>query len=108
MVLMSDTMKLLICIVFDIADFTVGRILGAGIIMDLVAAALAVILFGPVGLVALWEVADPTEQVDGFVPTLTLIALSQLGKSKKKKPAESIEDVDGSIDAQIAQEAARR
>ena len=46
--------------------------------------AAAVAMFGWSGLFAFWEAADPTGQLDGFVPTLTLIALSQMGKEKKK------------------------
>ena len=53
-------------------------------VFDVALAAIAYIMWGPVGLVQLWEVADPSEQIDGFVPTMTLIALSQLGRRKKK------------------------
>ena len=87
----TDVVKLIIAIVIDIIDFTVGRILGTGMVLDLVIAIIAVVLWGPAGLVALWELADPSEQIDGFVPTMTLIALSQMGKSKKKKlPPEAL------------------
>jgi hypothetical protein len=90
-VIKSDFGKLLIAIVLDVVDFTLGRVLGVGTVMDVVFAAVAFALWGPVGLIALWEVADPSEQIDGFVPTMTLIAISQLGKSRKKAAAEPLE-----------------
>lgn len=82
----TDIAKLLIAVAIDIIDFTVGRIFGAGTALDIIFAILAVILWGPAGLIAFWEVADPSGQIDAFVPTMTLIALSQMGKAKKTKP----------------------
>lgn len=81
----ADIAKLIIAVALDVIDFTVGRIIGAGTVLDLVYAIIAVLLWGPAGLIALWELADPSEVIDGFVPTMTLIALSQMGKSKKKQ-----------------------
>ena len=81
---MSNRAKLVIAIIFDILDFTVGRIPGFELIFDAGLGVLAVLLWGWPGLLAFWEIADPTGQVDGFVPTLTLIALSQMGRGKKK------------------------
>lgn len=83
----SDAAKLLICVVLDVLDFTIGRIPGFEIAFDAFLAAAAVAMWGWAGLFALWEIVDPTGQVDGFVPTMTLIAISQLGKAKRKKPA---------------------
>jgi hypothetical protein len=80
----SDAAKLAIAVLLDILDFTLGRILGAGTVLDIVFAGIAFVLWGPVGLLALWEAIDVTDQVDGFVPTMTLIALSQMRKAKKK------------------------
>ncbi len=70
--------KFAIALVLDLIDFTIGRapILGVG--MDALAAGVAVLLWGWKGLFALWELADPTEQIDGFAPTQTLIALASL------------------------------
>lgn len=82
----SDAGKLLIAVLLDILDFTLGRMIGAGTVLDLVFAGIAFVLWGPVGLVALWEAIDVTDQVDGFVPTMTLIALSQMRKKRAKKP----------------------
>lgn len=76
-------LKLVAAIILDIADFTVGRILGVGTVMDIVMVLMAVALFGWKGLLQLWEVADLSDQIDGFVPTLTLLALTELGNNKK-------------------------
>ncbi|MEO1252102.1 MAG: hypothetical protein AAFW81_07145 [Pseudomonadota bacterium] len=79
----SDIAKLLIAVVLDVLDFTVGRIPGLELPFDLVMGVAAVSLFGWAGLFAFWEAFDPTGQIDGFVPTLTLIALSQMGKGRR-------------------------
>ncbi|MCI5045163.1 MAG: hypothetical protein MRY72_10740 [Aquisalinus sp.] len=83
--------KLIAAIILDIADFTVGRILGFGTAMDMVMVLIAFAMFGWKGLFSLWEVADLSDQVDGFVPTLTLIALSELRDGKKDKAADDHE-----------------
>lgn len=75
--------KLVVAVILDIADFTIGRIPGFELVFDAVLGVAAVALWGWPGLFAFWELADPTGQADGFVPTLTLIALSQMGKGKK-------------------------
>lgn len=80
----SDVAKLAIAVLLDVLDFTLGRILGAGTVLDIVFAGIAFVLWGPIGLLALWEAIDVTDQADGFVPTMTLIALSQMGKGRKK------------------------
>ncbi|MEM8770630.1 MAG: hypothetical protein AAGD92_03165 [Pseudomonadota bacterium] len=80
----SDMAKLLLCVVLDILDFTIGRIPGFELPFDILLGVAAVVMWGWPGLFAFWEVADPTGQIDGFTPTLTLIALSQMGKRKKK------------------------
>ena len=70
--------KLVAAVLLDIADFTIGRIIGFGTGFDIVLAGIGFALFGWKGLAQLWEVADPTDQIDGFVPTLTLVALANL------------------------------
>jgi len=80
----SDAMKLIIAVIFDILDFTIGRIPGFEIVFDIVCGVVAVGLWGWPGLFAFAEIADPTGQVDGFVPIMTMIALSQMGKGRKK------------------------
>lgn len=86
----SDIAKLVISVLLDLADFTIGRL---GIVIpgfemgfDAVLGVAAVALWGWPGLFAFWELADPTGQIDGFVPTLTLIALSQMRNKKNKTP----------------------
>jgi hypothetical protein len=67
--------KLFICMGMDFFDFTVGRLLGFGIAVDVGCALICSALWGKRGLWALWEVADITEQLDAFIPTCTIIAL---------------------------------
>ena len=76
--------KLIVAILLDIADFTLGRIIGFGTAMDMVFTLIAVMMFGWKGLFQLWEVVDLSDQIDGFVPTLTLLALTELRQDKKK------------------------
>lgn len=76
--------KLVIAIILDVLDFTIGRIPGFELAFDVVLGVVAVALWGWAGLFAFWEIADPTGQIDGFAPTLTLIALSQMGRGQKK------------------------
>lgn len=82
----SDMAKLVLAVVLDVLDFTVGRIPGFEMVVDAALGIAAVALWGWAGIFAFWELADPTGQADGFVPTLTLIALSQMGKGKNKSP----------------------
>ena len=77
--------KLVVAVVLDILDFTVGRVPGFELVFDAVMGVTAVLLWGGPGLIAFWELADPTGQADGFVPTMTLIALSQMGKGGKRR-----------------------
>lgn len=83
----SDAAKLVVSVVLDVLDFTIGRIPGFEMAFDAFLAAAAVAMWGWPGLFALWEIADPTGQADAFVPTMTLIALSQMGKARKKAAA---------------------
>lgn len=69
-------------VVLDVLDFTLGRAPLFGMGFDAVSAGVSVLLWGWKGALALWEIADPTEQADGFVPTHTLIALAALRARK--------------------------
>lgn len=68
--------KLVVCLIYEFLDFTVGKVFflvpfhGEIIGCDLTAA-----LFGKAGLLYGLEAIDPTEQIDGFIPTATIIAL---------------------------------
>ena len=83
--------KLVVAVILDALDFTVGRVPGFELPFDIVMGVAAVALFGWPGLFAFWETLDITGQADGFVPTLTLIALSQMGKGGKKDNPEIID-----------------
>ncbi|MEK7265931.1 MAG: hypothetical protein AAB227_07515 [Pseudomonadota bacterium] len=80
----SDAVKLAIAVIFDLLDFTIGRIPGFELLFDIVSGVVAIGLWGWPGLFAFLEITDPTGQVDAFVPIMTMIALSQMGKNKKK------------------------
>lgn len=67
--------RLGVSIVIDVLNVTIGRIPIIGEAEDGVSALLLTVLWGPAGLLSLWELADVTEQIDGLVPTGTLIAL---------------------------------
>ena len=77
-----EVVKLLIAVVLDVLDFTIGRIPGFEVGFDLILGVAAVVMWGWPGFFAFWEVADPTGQIDGFAPTMTLIALSQMRRKK--------------------------
>jgi len=68
--------KLIACIAYDFFDFTIGRLLiplpFAG---EILGCALCCLLFGKDGMLYGLEAIDITEQIDGFVPTATLIAI---------------------------------
>lgn len=74
--------KLVIAIILDLVDFTIGRVLGVGLVSNLILTLAGVGLFGWRGLFHLLEFLDPTHQIDGFVPTLTLIALTERGRNQ--------------------------
>lgn len=69
--------KLALCIAYDLFDMTFGRLLFvvpfAG---EIVGVALCCALFGKSGVWAMLEIFDPTEQIDGFIPIATIIALA--------------------------------
>lgn len=79
-----DVVKLIIAVALDLLDFTIGRIPGFELLFDAVMGVAAIAMFGWSGLFALWELGDPTGNVDAFVPTMTIIALTQMGKKKKR------------------------
>lgn len=79
----AAVVKLVIAVILDVLDFTLGRLPGFEIVVDIALGVAAVAMWGWAGLFAFWEIADPTGQIDGFVPTMTLIALSQMNKGKK-------------------------
>lgn len=81
-------LKLAISITFDLLDLTIGRFfLGISLIGEVCSALLMMILWGPLGLLTVWEAGDLTEQIDGFVPSNLIVgvlaARNQLRERKK-------------------------
>src|SRR5262245_32938957 len=68
-------LRLALSIVIDLFDLTLGHIPVFGTVNDGVRTVVLFALWGPAGLVNIWEVFDFTDFVDGFIPTATLIAL---------------------------------
>jgi hypothetical protein len=68
-------LRLALSLAIDVADATFGRVPLVGTVQEGVGTAILVVLWGPAGLLYLGELADFTEQVDGFIPTATLIGL---------------------------------
>ncbi len=64
--------KLIGCVAFDTIDFFV-RIPGLGSIYDLIGIPVAYYLVGPLGILYAWELLDITDQLDGFIPTMTIL-----------------------------------
>jgi hypothetical protein len=68
-------LRLALSVAIDVADFTLGRIPIFGSVTEGVGTIVLFGLWGPAGLVNLWELVDFTEQADAFIPTATMIAL---------------------------------
>lgn len=62
--------KFTIAGIYDLMDLMSVPFLGS--LFDGVGILLGVALWGPVGLVNTWELIDPTDQFDKFVPTMVL------------------------------------
>lgn len=74
--------KLIVCALYDLLDFTVGRILfPVPFLGELVGCVVCCAMFGKEGVLYGLEGIDLTEQIDGFIPTATIIAI-------KNKPVE--------------------
>lgn len=68
--------KFAICVLYDLFDFTFGRLLfPIPLSGEIVGCLIGVAMFGYKGLWYGLEAIDPTEQLDGFIPTATIIAL---------------------------------
>ncbi len=83
-------LKLAACIALDIFDFTVGRLLIVGLfggvvaasVIELLSAAVAAAMWGPLGWLAALEILEPTGQLDAFIPSCTLIAMRCWNKTR--------------------------
>ena len=71
----KKTLKLGISMFLDFLDFTIGRLLGFGILFDIGCACICAALWGKRGWWAMWEVIDVTENLVDWLPTCTIIAL---------------------------------
>jgi hypothetical protein len=68
--------KLALCIAYDVFDFTIGRLLfPVPFLGEVIGCGLCCMMFGTAGLLYGLEAIDPTEQIDGFIPAATIIAL---------------------------------
>lgn len=68
-------LRLALSVVIDLFDLTLGRIPIFGSVTEGVGTIVLVAIWGPVGLIYLWELVDLTDQADSFIPTATLVAL---------------------------------
>ena len=68
-------LRLALSVVIDVFDFSLGRIPIFGSVTEGVGSLVLYLLWGPAGLLNLLELIDVTDNLDGFIPTATLIAL---------------------------------
>jgi len=67
--------RLALSVVIDLMDFTLGRIPILGTVEDGIGGIVLTAVWGRAGLAYFWELFDITDQIDGFIPTATLIGL---------------------------------
>jgi hypothetical protein len=68
--------KLIVCIAYDFFDMTVGRLLfPIPFLGEIIGCGLCCLMFGTEGMLYGLEAIDITEQIDGFIPAATIIAL---------------------------------
>ena len=70
---MNYKQKLLVSIVFDISDNFIGRLPIFGTLFDIFGTGLSYYFLGKKGLFAGWEIVDISDQIDGFIPSLTIM-----------------------------------
>jgi len=70
--------KFLFSLAYDAADFFIGRIPGFGTIFDILGGFIGLWLWGLPGGLQFLEVIDITDQLDGFIPTMTLAGIISL------------------------------
>ena len=71
-------MKLLFSLGYDAVDFFFGRIPGVGTIFDILGGFLGLWMWGVPGGLQFLEVLDITDQLDAFIPTMTLAGVISL------------------------------
>ena len=67
--------RLAISLAIDLFDTLLGRLPIFGTVTEGIGSVVLYFLWGPAGLAYLWELADVTDQLDGFIPTATLMGL---------------------------------
>ena len=72
-------LKIIISLILDVIDFFIGRIPVFGTVFDFFLSFIGVMMWGPIGLLSFWEVFDFTDQLDGFIPTLTISGIVSSG-----------------------------
>lgn len=75
---MSWTLKMIVSIAFDVMDFFIGRIPGVGTAIDIGGGILGVALWGTPGALQFIEILDVTDQIDAFLPSLTIAGLLRI------------------------------
>lgn len=81
-------LKLALSAAFDLLDATFGRLLlGVSLIGEFGNALVMFILWGPLGLLTVWEAADLTEQIDGFVPSNLIVGVLAARKQAGERAA---------------------
>lgn len=76
--------KFFFCVLYDLFDFTVGRLMFATPFAgEIIGVGICYAMFGQKALLYALEAIDPTEQLDGFIPTATLIALASRRADKE-------------------------
>ncbi|WP_313915106.1 hypothetical protein [Tahibacter sp.] len=69
--------KLAVCIAYDLFDMSIGRLLfPIPFFGEIVGCGLCCMMFGKAGVSYGLEALDVTEQLDGFIPLATIIAIA--------------------------------
>lgn len=81
-------LKFLISVMIDLFDMTAGRLLFATPFAgEIIGVTVGYVMFGPRAFYYALEMLDPTEQLDGFIPMATLIALAARRADKEEAAA---------------------
>ena len=75
--------KMVISIIFDVVDFLTPPVIGT--VYDVVGGLLGFLLWGGKGAIAFWEVLEPTDRIDAFVPTLTIMGILSIGELREPR-----------------------
>lgn len=101
-------MKLFVCILYDLFDFTVGRLMFATPFAgEIFGCFVGYLMFGPRAFYYALEALDPTEAVDAFIPTASLIALAARKDTQKAGEIDR-EELMAAMAAAYARRAAQR